>query len=114
MTLTIACDYLRFVECISMPCKPVQGDWRLHWSELYFCHNCRQGQTCFLGSVYHRQSIVAACSADSAPVLEQEIAELQRIIDHKSPQYDSDDPLDLGEACWLAHWFPEEEWSQVC
>ena len=63
--------------------------------------------------MYLSQSIVAACSTDSSPVLEQEIAELQRIIDHKFPQYDNDDPLDLGEACWLAHWFPEEEWSQA-
>ena len=55
----------------------------------------------------------AVCSAEAAPVLEQETAELSRIIDHKFPQYESDDPLDLGEAFWLAHWFPEEEWSQV-
>lgn len=28
--------------------------------------------------------------------------------------YSSNDPLDLGEACWLAHWaLPEEPWAQL-
>ena len=53
------------------------------------------------------------CSSKPAPVLEQELEQLKRIVDAKFPGYDSEDPLDLGEACWLAHWFPAEEWSQV-
>ena len=53
-----------------------------------------------------------ACRS-GAFVLETETTELKRIIEAKYPSYDSDDPLDLGEACWLAHWFPEEDWSQV-
>ena len=53
------------------------------------------------------------CSAGAPAVLQTETAELKRIIEAKYPSYCSDDPLDLGEACWLAHWFPQEEWSQV-
>lgn len=53
------------------------------------------------------------CSAGAPAVLEAETAELKRIVDAKYPNYYSEDPLDLGEACWLAHWFPQEEWSQV-
>lgn len=46
-------------------------------------------------------------------MLQQETRELKRIVDAKYQSYDSEDPLDLGEACWLAHWYPEEEWSQA-
>lgn len=31
----------------------------------------------------------------------------------KVPSYCSSDPLDLGEALWLAHWFPDEPWAQL-
>ena len=78
------------------------------------CYKQSQHLKCFLVCNMHCRHNLSAVCRDAAPVLEQETAELKRIIDHKFPHYDSDDPLDLGEACWLAHWFPEEEWSQVC
>lgn len=56
---------------------------------------------------------VVGCSVGAAQILERETEELKRIVDAKYPTYDSDNPLDLGEACWLAQWFPEEEWSHV-
>ena len=55
---------------------------------------------------------LCACSADAAPVLEQETAELKRIVEAKYPDYDSEaslgSSLDLGEACCPAHWYPAE------
>src|SRR5690606_19766859 len=44
--------------------------------------------------------------------LVDEIADLKSIVDAKYETYQSNDPLDLGESLWLAHWFPEEEWSR--
>ena len=26
--------------------------------------------------------------------------------------YSTTDPLDIGEALWLTHWYPEEAWSR--
>ena len=31
----------------------------------------------------------------------------------KYQQYFSEDPLDLGEALWIAHWYPNEEWASA-
>jgi len=46
-----------------------------------------------------------------SPVLQNEIEELRLMVRAKWQRYDSDDPLDLGEALWLTHWFPDEDWS---
>jgi len=44
-------------------------------------------------------------------VLREEIEEMKRIVDAKWQRYASDDPLDLGEALWIAHWYPTEAWA---
>jgi len=46
-------------------------------------------------------------------VLSKEIKEMTKMVQSKYLFYRSDDPLDLGEALWLAHFFPEEEWSKA-
>jgi hypothetical protein len=46
-------------------------------------------------------------------VLEQEIAEMKLMVDQKYKRYRSSDPLDLGEALWITHWYPNEEWAKT-
>jgi len=46
-------------------------------------------------------------------ILAQEIEDMTKMVNSKYLFYRSDDPLDLGEALWLAHFFPEEEWSKA-
>jgi hypothetical protein len=50
-------------------------------------------------------------TSDDNSILKQEISEFARIVESKYESYDSDDPLDLGEALWISHFFPNEEWS---
>jgi len=52
-------------------------------------------------------------TSGKADTLQQEIAELQRMVNNKFQHYDSDDPLDLGESLWISHWFPSEKWSET-
>jgi hypothetical protein len=44
--------------------------------------------------------------------LDKEIKTMEKIVRTKYPYYSSDDPLDLGEALWISHFYPNEEWSQ--
>jgi len=46
-------------------------------------------------------------------ILQPEIQQMSQMVHAKVQHYESDDLLDLGEALWLAHWFPEEEWSKL-
>lgn len=47
------------------------------------------------------------------PVLEREIADMQRLVDRRAAALTmSDDALDLGQALWLAAWFPGEKWAR--
>jgi hypothetical protein len=46
-------------------------------------------------------------------VLGKEIEAMKKMVHHKYSRYSSDDPLDLGEALWITHWFPEEDWSKT-
>jgi hypothetical protein len=46
-------------------------------------------------------------------VLADEVRDMEKMVKNKFKRYSSNDPLDLGEALWISHWFPEEEWSQV-
>lgn len=46
-------------------------------------------------------------------VLEQEIVEMKSMVDQKYKRYRSSDPLDLGEALWITHWYPNEEWAKT-
>ncbi|KAK9828757.1 hypothetical protein WJX72_001940 [[Myrmecia] bisecta] len=50
---------------------------------------------------------------DAPPPLKEEVTDLQRTVDAKYATYSSTDPLDLGEALWLAHWYPSDTWSKV-
>jgi len=45
--------------------------------------------------------------------LVKEIADMERMVKEKYRSFTTSDPLDLGEALWISHWFPEEEWSKV-
>jgi hypothetical protein len=45
-------------------------------------------------------------------ILKEEIADMKKIVDSKFQTYQSHDPLDLGEALWIAHWFQDETWAQ--
>jgi len=46
-------------------------------------------------------------------VLKREIEDMQKMVTAKYRSYSSDDPLDLGEAVWIAHWYPSEDWSKT-
>eukprot|EP01084_Bolivina_argentea_P003326 6241_1 len=51
-------------------------------------------------------------TANDANVLSEEIKVFKGMVDRKVSYYNSNDTLDLGEACWLAHWFVDsEEWA---
>jgi len=43
--------------------------------------------------------------------LKSEIEDMRCLVAAKWERYTSSDPLDLGEALWLAHWYPNEEWA---
>jgi len=57
----------------------------------------------------------SASSADDSSanrgILDKEIADMKSMVDVKYPYYSSNDPLDLGEAMWIAHWYYDEPWS---
>jgi hypothetical protein len=47
-----------------------------------------------------------------ASVLDTEIREYKKMVEAKSQDYYSDDPLDLGMTLWTAHWFEnQDEWA---
>jgi hypothetical protein len=48
----------------------------------------------------------------SEAVLKEEINDLEKIVYDKYGRYSSNDPLDLGEALWITHWFPHEDWAK--
>jgi len=50
-------------------------------------------------------------TAQYKSILAREIAEMEKMVIKKFPKYSSDDPLDLGEALWISHFFIEEEWA---
>lgn len=50
-------------------------------------------------------------TAHDDSILKKEIAEMNEMVQQKYQHYFSDDPLDLGEALWLQHWFANEEWA---
>ncbi|CAF0880954.1 unnamed protein product [Rotaria sordida] len=45
--------------------------------------------------------------------LEKEIADMKSMVDIKYARYRSSDPLDLGEALWITHWYPDEQWAKT-
>jgi len=54
----------------------------------------------------------AAQQGDTAAAqLDHEISDMARMVKAKYPRYRSNDPLDLGEALWICHWYPDEEWA---
>eukprot|EP01084_Bolivina_argentea_P263938 446924_1 len=51
--------------------------------------------------------------SDNIIDLTEEISIFKQMIDRKVPYYDSSDTLDLGEACWISHWYlNEEQWAK--
>lgn len=66
------------------------------------------------GYVVFRLLQAAATTMDNElePVLAEEIADYQRVIERKGEHFVSSDPLDLGMTLWTAHWFAEkEQWA---
>eukprot|EP01121_Diplochlamys_sp_Union-15-3_P010204 TRINITY_DN2845_c0_g3_i2.p1 TRINITY_DN2845_c0_g3~~TRINITY_DN2845_c0_g3_i2.p1 ORF type:complete len:349 (+),score=50.49 TRINITY_DN2845_c0_g3_i2:112-1158(+) len=51
-------------------------------------------------------------SASDPNVLQKELKDMESMVMNKYKRYTSDDPLDLGEALWISHWYPEEDWSK--
>jgi len=51
-------------------------------------------------------------SADDS-ILAKEIGDMKKMVEQKYALYRSDDTLDLGEALWIAHFYPTETWAQV-
>ncbi|TMW59988.1 hypothetical protein Poli38472_000030 [Pythium oligandrum] len=45
-------------------------------------------------------------------VLQDEIADMMRLVDRKLPTFATFDALDSGEALWLAQWFIDQPWSK--
>ena len=44
--------------------------------------------------------------------LKDQISIFKQMIDRKAKHYDSEDTLDLGEGCWISHWYlGEEQWA---
>ncbi len=48
-----------------------------------------------------------------SPELQEAMVPFQMMVDRCIPFFNTSDPLDCGEALWLAHFFPSETWSQV-
>jgi len=44
--------------------------------------------------------------------LKNQIRTFEKMVMSKYPRYRSNDPLDLGEALWIAHFYPSEDWSR--
>jgi hypothetical protein len=63
-------------------------------------------------SRYVAAAIGTGTSLSMGP-LEAEILDMRKMVQVKIMGYHSTDPLDLGESLWVAHFFPEEEWSRV-
>jgi hypothetical protein len=63
----------------------------------------------FDGYVTYRA--IQAMSSD-LNVLKSQIGTFEKMVMAKYPRYRSNDPLDLGEALWITHLYPEEEWSK--
>lgn len=51
------------------------------------------------------QEVAVALDDTNRVDLSKEIAIFKQMVDAKVPLYDSHDALDLGEACWLSHWY---------
>jgi hypothetical protein len=56
--------------------------------------------------------IIRDTSGDSS-VLKEEIETLGKMVDSKYASYESNDPLDLGEALWIGHWYTDELWAKT-
>lgn len=54
----------------------------------------------------------AQVSSSNPSILNSEVSDMQKMVNFKYPYYQSDDPLDLGEALWITHWYPEEPWAK--
>jgi len=61
---------------------------------------------------YITYRIVQGVSGNEA-TLKRQIEDMEKMVQAKYKSYRSDDPLDLGEALWITHWFPEEEWAST-
>lgn len=58
---------------------------------------------------YMTYRVLAHHCTQSPNVLEEEIDDMRRMVEAKFKLYTSRDPLDLGEALWICHWFVDEE-----
>jgi hypothetical protein len=51
-------------------------------------------------------------SASDPNALKAHINTFEKMVMVKYPRYRSNDPLDLGEALWITHFYPNEDWSK--
>lgn len=51
-------------------------------------------------------------TAPDPTTLKDQIHTFEQMVMAKYPYYSSNDPLDLGEALWITHFYPTEEWSK--
>lgn len=61
------------------------------------------------GFVVYR--LLQQADGEGSRVLEEEIADYEKVVRTKWRGYGSQDPLDLGMTLWTAHWFAGEEWA---
>ena len=52
-------------------------------------------------------------SLSGATILTQETATFSDMVVQSYQGFSTSDPLDLGEALWLSHFHPEDDWSQI-
>lgn len=62
---------------------------------------------------YMTYRVLARHCTRSKDVLNTEIAQMQRMVLNKYRLYTSHDPLDLGEALWICHWFVDEDGEEA-
>jgi len=62
------------------------------------------------GYITYRQLQERATDKD---ILKKEIEDMASMVRAKFPYYRSNDPLDLGEALWLSHFYLDAEWAQT-
>jgi hypothetical protein len=50
---------------------------------------------------------------EKTDALDAEIEDMKAMVMARYERYSSDDPLDLGEALWISHFFPDEPWAKT-
>ena len=81
----------------------------LAWFECDCAHACDRNLDPFDGYITYR---LLQETSEKKDVLEEELKSLHKMVQRKYAHYTSSDALDLGEALWIAHFYPNEDWSR--